>query len=184
MWNEPTKEQLTKLPRLYETENKPLKDKPIYLHFFIGDCDWFISEYDGEDLFFGYAILGDSRFGEWGYISFSNPIFAEWGYISFEELKSIKIPPGIEVDCEFFNEPWKASEFDKIRTMKARRFHLFIFTIRLPRKVTICVRNMSNIDTERVYRLGSFKERIETRGRRSTLHESRGAFKILGNGIK
>jgi hypothetical protein len=102
MWNEPTKEQLAKLPRLYETENKPLKEKLIYLHFFIGGCDWFISEYDGEDLFFGYVILGDS-------------IFGEWGYISFEELKSIKIPPGIEVDCEFFNEPWKASEFDKIR---------------------------------------------------------------------
>jgi hypothetical protein len=102
MWNEPTKGQLDKIPKLHETENIPLKDKPIYLHFFIGGCDWFISEHNGEDLFFGYAILGDS-------------IFGEWGYTSFEELKSIKIPPGIEVDCEFINEPWKASEFDKIR---------------------------------------------------------------------
>jgi len=42
-----------------------LKDKRNYLHCFIGRCHWFISEYDGEDLFFGYAILGDSRFGEW-----------------------------------------------------------------------------------------------------------------------
>jgi hypothetical protein len=102
MWNEPTKEQLAKLPRLYETENKPLKDKPIYLHFFIGGCDWFISEYDGEDLFFGYAILGDSRFGEWGYISFS-------------ELKKIRVPPGIEVDYEFFDPSLKASEIEEIR---------------------------------------------------------------------
>jgi hypothetical protein len=46
-----------------------------------------MSEYDGEDLFFGYAIIG-------------NPAFAEWGYISFNELKQIRIPPGIEVDCE------------------------------------------------------------------------------------
>jgi len=52
MWNEPTPEQLAKLPKLYETEKVPLKDKPIYIHFFIGDCDWFVSEYDGEDLFF------------------------------------------------------------------------------------------------------------------------------------
>ena len=65
MWNEPTKDQLSKLPKLYETEKVPLKDKPIYLHFFIGDCDWFISEYDGEDLFFGYAIIGNPEFAEW-----------------------------------------------------------------------------------------------------------------------
>jgi hypothetical protein len=102
MWNEPTPEKLAKLPRLYETEKAPLKDKPIYLHFFIGRCDWFIAEYDGEDLFFGYAILGDSRFGE-------------WGYISFKELKQIRVPPGIEVDCEVFDPPLKASEIEEIR---------------------------------------------------------------------
>jgi len=63
MWNEPTPEQLAKLPKLYETEKVPLKDKPVYIHFFIGGCDWFIAEYDGEDLFFGYATLGDDTFG-------------------------------------------------------------------------------------------------------------------------
>ena len=104
MWNEPTPQQLAKIPRLYETEDVPLSEKPIYLHFFIGGSDWYISEYDGEDLFFGYAIL-------------NNDIeMAEWGYVSFEELKGIKIPPGFEVDCEIFDEPRKASEFDKIRT--------------------------------------------------------------------
>ena len=102
MWNEPTIEQLAKLPRLCETEKVPLKDKPIHLHFFIGGCDWFISECDGEDLFFGYAILGDDIFGEWGYISFS-------------ELKQIIVPPGIEVDCEFFDPPLRASQIEEIR---------------------------------------------------------------------
>ncbi len=101
MWNEPTPEQLARIPRLYETENTPLKDKPIHLHCFIGGCDWFISEYDGEDLFFGYAILGD-------------PELAEWGYISFRELKQIRIPPGIEVDCEIFDPPRRASGIEKI----------------------------------------------------------------------
>jgi len=43
MWNEPTPEQLARIPRLYETENTSLKDKPIHLHCFIGGCDWFIS---------------------------------------------------------------------------------------------------------------------------------------------
>jgi hypothetical protein len=41
---EPTPEQLARLPKLYETGRVPLKDKPIYIYFFIGDCDWFVSE--------------------------------------------------------------------------------------------------------------------------------------------
>jgi hypothetical protein len=56
-----------------------------------------------KTLFFGYAIFGDSR-------------LREWGYISFTELKHIRIPPGIEVDCELFDPPLKASEIDEIRT--------------------------------------------------------------------
>jgi hypothetical protein len=103
MWNEPTKEKLANIPKLYETESTPLKDKLIYLHFFIGGCDWYIAEYDGEDLFFGYAILNnDIELGE-------------WGYVSFEELKRINIPPGFEVDCEAFSEPLRASDIDRIR---------------------------------------------------------------------
>ncbi len=103
MWNEPTSYQLSKIPNLYQTENVPLKDKPILLHFFIGSCDWFVSEFDGEDLLFGYAILN------------SDTEMGEWGYISFTELKQIKIPPGIEVDCELFDRPLKASEIEEIK---------------------------------------------------------------------
>lgn len=76
---------------------------PIHLHFFIGGCDWYIAEYDGEDLFFGYAILNN------------DVEMAEWGYISYEELKRIKIPPGIEVDNDLFWKVRKTSEIDKIR---------------------------------------------------------------------
>ena len=104
MWNEPTKEQLKKIPRLYETEDIPADDKLIYLHFFIGGSDWYIAEYDGEDTFFGYAILnGDTE-------------MAEWGYISFRELRNLKIPPGFEVECEEFWKVRKAGEVEKIRT--------------------------------------------------------------------
>jgi len=64
MWNQPTRQRLAKIPKLYETENIPLKDKLIYLHFFIGDCDWYIAEFDG-DLFWGFAILnGDYEMAE------------------------------------------------------------------------------------------------------------------------
>ena len=105
MWNEPRKERLTKIPRLYATENIPLPDKLIYLHFFIAHSDWYIAEYDGDDLLWGYAILnGDDT-------------NAEWGYISFSELKEIKIDGWLEIDCEL-EEHWKvrkASEIVKIR---------------------------------------------------------------------
>jgi hypothetical protein len=105
MWNEPTKKRLAKIPKLYETENIPLKDKLIHLHFFIGGCDWYIAEFDGDDTFFGFAILNNDY------------EMAEWGYVSFRELKSIKIDGWLEVDCEV-EEIWqvkKAIEIDKIR---------------------------------------------------------------------
>jgi hypothetical protein len=103
MWNEPTIEQLSSLPKLYETERVPLGDKFIHLHFFIGGCDWYIAEYDGEDLLFGYAILNNDH------------ECAEWGYISLEELKSIRIGPGFEVDNDLFWKVRKASEIPDIK---------------------------------------------------------------------
>ena len=104
MWNIPSEKRLKKIPRLYETEDLPAQDKLIHLHFFIGGCDWYIAEYDGEDLFFGYAILNNDH------------EMAEWGYVSLQELKSIKVRPGFEVDNDLFWQVKKASEIPRIRT--------------------------------------------------------------------
>ncbi len=93
MWNIPSKQRLDRIPRLYDTENQPIAEKLIYLHFFIGGCDWYIAEYDGDDIFFGYAILNGDLLN------------AEWGYISFSELKSVKVGFA-EIDCEK-EEYWK-----------------------------------------------------------------------------
>ena len=103
MWNEPTKERLAKIPKLYETEEVSLKEKLICLHFFIGGCDWYIAEFDGHDLFWGFAILNNDF------------QMAEWGYISFKELRDISLS-GIEIDCELedYFQTQKASEIDKI----------------------------------------------------------------------
>ena len=105
MWNEPSNERLSKIPKLYETEKTPLPDKLIHLHFFIAGSDWYIAEFDGQDLFWGYAILNCDQDN------------AEWGYISFSELKEVKIHGWLEVDCET-EESWrirKASEVAAIR---------------------------------------------------------------------
>jgi hypothetical protein len=105
MWNEPTKERLAKIPKLYETEEIPTQDKEIHLHFFLGGCDWFISETNGEDIMFGFCILnGDLD-------------MAEWGYVSLSELRSIKVEGWCEVDCEL-EDHWKvrpAKEVEQIR---------------------------------------------------------------------
>lgn len=101
MWNVPSGGRLRNLPQLYETESIPLKDKVIHLHFFIAGCDWFIAEYDGKDLFWGYAILNNDSQN------------AEWGYVSFEELKSVKAG-FVEVDFDLYFQPKKASEIKKI----------------------------------------------------------------------
>jgi hypothetical protein len=105
VWNEPSKSRLARIPKLYETEDTPLKEKRICLHFFVGGCDWYIAEYDGEDLFWGFAILNGD---------YDN---AEWGYVSFAELRSVKVAGWVEVDCET-EDAWtvrKASEIPKIR---------------------------------------------------------------------
>jgi len=103
MWNEPTKERLARIPKLYETEDVRLQNKTVHLHFFMGGCDWYIVEYDGHDLFWGYAILN------------SDFEMAEWGYVSFNEIRAINLS-GLEVDCvlEAYFETQKASEIDKI----------------------------------------------------------------------
>lgn len=101
MWNEPTKELLDRIPRLYETEHVPLKEKIVYLHFFIGGADFYITEFDGVDLFFGYTDLND-------------PVNAEWGYISFQELKDINIH-GFQIDRDIYWEPKPAEQIKKIR---------------------------------------------------------------------
>jgi len=103
MWNEPSKKRLSKIPGLYETEDVPLKDKIVWLHFFIFGTDWFTCEYDGN-LFFGFVVLNNDLES------------AEWGYFSLQELKEININ-GIEIDCELeeFWKPKRAIEVDKIR---------------------------------------------------------------------
>jgi len=103
MWNIPTQQRLAQIPKLYETENVSVKDKIVCLHFFIGGCEWYVCEFDGEDTFWGFVILNDT-------------LNAEWGYFSFSELKSVRLSGYYEVDCEL-EEYWEvrpASQVDKI----------------------------------------------------------------------
>jgi len=73
----------------------------IYEHLFIFSSDWYIAEYDGKDIMFGYAILNGD---------YQN---AEWGYISYIELRDLKVS-GFEVEREKDWKIKKASEIERI----------------------------------------------------------------------
>lgn len=104
MWNEPTSNQLEKLPKLYETEGVSLEDKMIHMHFFIGGSDWYIAEYDPVDrLMFGYAILNNDLLN------------SEWGIIPYDELKELSIGPGFEIDRDLHWKPARAIDVDRIK---------------------------------------------------------------------
>lgn len=100
MWNKPTQLQLSTIPPLYSTEETPLKEKVIHMHFFIGGSDWYAAEYS-DGLFFGFVILNNDY------------EMAEWGYFSLEELDSVKVS-FLEVDRDLHFEPTQAQSIAEI----------------------------------------------------------------------
>ena len=102
MWNKPTEEELSNLPKLYATENVPLKEKVIHLHFFIGGSDWYAAEYCPEEkVCWGFAILNEDY------------DMAEWGYFSLKEISDLRIA-FVEVDRDLYWTPRKAIEVEQI----------------------------------------------------------------------
>jgi hypothetical protein len=85
MINEPTMEQLDKLPRLYATEDIRPEDKIVHLHFILNQSHWWAIEWDGSDTFFGYVLLN-------GWTE-----DAEFGYFSLSELLGLKFEGWLEV---------------------------------------------------------------------------------------
>jgi hypothetical protein len=122
VWNIPTKAQLACVPRLgsqLEDPDRETKDIMIYLHFFVGACDWWIAEYDGDDVFYGFACLGD-------------PQMAEWGTVSFQELKELtmlvpmideqsddKVEIPVEVDCDLHWTPQRFGDIERVKQILA-----------------------------------------------------------------
>jgi len=102
MWNEPSIDELSAIPELHETKEIPFKNKLIYLHFSIFDCDWYIAEYEKDNTFLAFVnFIGGSRKGE-------------WMYVNFNDLKDISLA-GKEVESDISWKPCKASKIDNIR---------------------------------------------------------------------
>ncbi len=103
MWNMPNEKELENVPAFYSTEGIPAKEKIIYMHFFIGGCDWYVCEYEPESqLFFGFVVLNNDY------------EMAEWGYFSLKELYGLNVG-FMEIDRDLHFPPTKAKEIEKIR---------------------------------------------------------------------
>lgn len=100
MYNEPTEEELNKVPKLYDTENIPLPERDVYFHFFCGNSDWWILEYDPKNrLFFGIAKIFE----------------CELGYISFDEMRDVRVFGAMEVDRDLHFGIKKIKEIEELK---------------------------------------------------------------------
>ncbi len=87
-------EYITTLPKVYE-QDRMGDEAMVYLHYFHGGSDWYITEKDIEDQqiqAFGYAVLN------------SDALNAELGYINIEELKKLN------VELDFYFEPIRLAD--------------------------------------------------------------------------
>ncbi|MFD7157976.1 DUF2958 domain-containing protein [Kribbella sp. NPDC059898] len=74
-------------PPLYAQDGKGY-EATVYAHYFIGNCDWLITEYDPEeDRAFGWACVGDRD-------------RAELGYLFLFELEQVRVRGVFLVDYE------------------------------------------------------------------------------------
>lgn len=79
-----TKADIAKLPRLYETGHLETGDKVIAAKLFTPwTCwTWYVIEFDGDDMCFGFVKGHD----------------VEFGYFSLEELSRIEGPFGLKIE--------------------------------------------------------------------------------------
>jgi hypothetical protein len=96
-----TKQNLGALPPLYSQDGKGL-DATVHVKFFGGGrWTWYVTEYDGDDTFFGYVLSG------------LGPDCDEFGYFSRAELEALRFPPlnlPIERDLHFTPRPVRECE--------------------------------------------------------------------------
>lgn len=61
--------EIEAIPAIYSQDGKPKNETIVHAHFFYGQSDWFITEWDKDEDAFGYVILnGDSQMSEYGNI--------------------------------------------------------------------------------------------------------------------
>ena len=113
MLNEPSKDILGKLPRYGANNEMPPEAVVIHGHFFASPAyDWYVSEFDGKDTFFGFVNL-------------NCPMNAEWGSFTLSELRELRLPIRININNTEelsstsalhveWDEYWRPKQFSEI----------------------------------------------------------------------
>ena len=99
------------IPKLYYQDGKG-KNAIVYLHYFSGGSDWYITELDKEtNEGYGYVVLdGDTQNSEFGYINLNE--FADsivqldlyWSFQTLNEIFDKKYPELVDGEIEYFNK--------------------------------------------------------------------------------
>lgn len=93
---------INEMPKTYEQDSRD-ENSMAYLHYFIGDSDWYITEKDkdgGVLQAYGYAILnGDLEMAEFGYISIKE-LVSNAGIV-FSKDKKHQEAINVELDLHF-----------------------------------------------------------------------------------
>ena len=84
--------RLKNCPKIGKTEGK--KEHPVIFHYRFRETHIYVCEFDGDDLFFGYAILNGDLHN------------SEWGYSSLSEIKNI---PHFKIDFYFKEQSIEAA---------------------------------------------------------------------------
>ena len=112
MWNPPTKKQLEALPAMYSTEETPLEDKKIVMHFFLAGCDWYVAEYDQQTrCFWGFVILnGDLECAEWGQFSLDELLDIKASFMHVDRDLHWRVRPAKEVESIVKAQRWQIKQ--------------------------------------------------------------------------
>ena len=81
------------LPALYANENTPAAEQVVQVKFFTPDSSWtwYATEFDGEDLFFGWATDGQST--------------PELGYFRLSDLRTAHGATCLPVERDMYFQP-------------------------------------------------------------------------------
>ena len=99
------------IPKLYYQDGKG-KNAIVYLHYFSGGSDWYITELDKQtNEGYGYVILnGDTQNAEFGYMNLNE--FADsivevdlyWSFQTLNEIFKFEYPTLVDGEIEYFNK--------------------------------------------------------------------------------
>ena len=102
------------IPTLYEQDEKG-KNAVVYLHYFSGGSDWYITELDKENNEgFGFVVLNeDTQNAEFGYINMNELANSKidldlyWSFKTLNEIFDKKYPELVDGEIEYFNKDAK-----------------------------------------------------------------------------